>query len=109
MQKRGQWMLLFLLLAGACQGPEVLQGLDQSRWKADKLGCQQDRTSMVSILSEQKNTLLGLGQQGVLKILGKPDKRELYTKSQQFFIYFLHQLRTLRAALKNEFSFAYLV
>ena len=44
---------------------------------------------MVTQLNEQREKLKGLSEDGILKLLGKPDQNELYKRNQKFFYYFV--------------------
>jgi hypothetical protein len=67
----------------------VLEGIDAVKWKEDKNGCKQVRSSMKKAVDREKEKLLSLNQMQVVKLLGLPDQNELSTRNQKFFFYFL--------------------
>ena len=82
--------LCLLLLFFSCKkNLPALEGIDKTRWEADKNGCGNVRTSMRAAIDEQKEKLLALDQMQIVKLLGRPDQNELTTRNQKFFYYFL--------------------
>lgn len=74
----------------ACDKPlPQLENMDLTKWRNDKNGCSGDRIDMLVSLTSQKDKLKGLSEDGILKLLGKPDQNELYKRNQKFFYYFL--------------------
>jgi len=84
-------LFVFILLACfACDKPlPQLENMDLEIWRKDKNGCHGDRANMVTQLNEQREKLKGLSEDGILKLLGKPDQNELYKRNQKFFYYFV--------------------
>jgi hypothetical protein len=84
-------LFVFILLACfACGKPlPQLKNIDLTKWRDDKNGCKGDRANMLSSLSEQKDKLKGLSEEGIQKLLGRPDQNELYKRNQKFFYYFV--------------------
>src|SRR5690606_38740330 len=83
------WMML-LLMAASCGKPlPVLDNIDLKKWKDDPNACREERTGMVNALREQKSKLLGLSEMDIIKLLGKPDQNELYTRNQKFYHYYI--------------------
>jgi hypothetical protein len=82
--------VFILIICFACTKPlPQLENMDMARWRKDKNGCNGDRANMLSPLIEQKDELKGLSEDGIQKLLGKPDQNELYKRNQKFFYYFL--------------------
>ena len=82
--------VFILLTCFACGKPlPELENMDMTAWRKDKNGCLGDRARMIAPLTEQKNKLKGLSEDGILKLLGKPDQNELYKRNQKFFYYFV--------------------
>ncbi|NJM94487.1 MAG: hypothetical protein HC842_07350 [Cytophagales bacterium] len=74
----------------ACNSKQPqLAGVDLERWKSDPHGCQGLRKALLPVLWEQKNQTLGLSQNQVKALLGKPDRHELYERNQKFFLYYV--------------------
>jgi len=86
---------LFTLLLLSCGKPlPTLDDVDLQAWKNDKLGCLGKRDGMFNPLEKQKEKLLGLSEQDVIALLGKPDENELYKRNQKFYYYFLQPAKT---------------
>lgn len=82
--------LISLLFFSGCDKPlPSLEGMDLRRWKQDKNACHEIRRSMREALDSEKDKLLSLTQMQVVKLLGKPDENELYSRNQKFFYYYV--------------------
>lgn len=82
--------LFLFLFCFSCDKPlPELKGIDAVKWKEDKNGCNQVRSSMKSAIDREKGKLLALNQVQIVKLLGQPDRNELSTRNQKFFFYFL--------------------
>ncbi|MCB0496299.1 MAG: hypothetical protein KDC79_09195 [Cyclobacteriaceae bacterium] len=82
------YFFTLVLILQSCSKPAIeLSDFDQQKWIQDKDGCNETRKSIVGTLLEQKSKLLGAEQVQITKLLGKPDKLELYERSQFFLIY----------------------
>jgi len=84
----------FLLLAitvvfCSCGSGILLEGFDSDTWKNDPNGCKGDRQKMAGVFQSQKELLMGLSEADLKEILGKPDKQELFVRSQKFFAYYI--------------------
>ena len=82
-------LLVIMVLLGSCGPAVVLEGFDETSWKNDPNGCKGARSEMMAVFQTQKDKLKGLYEPDLKKVLGKPDKTELYIRSQKFFIYYL--------------------
>jgi hypothetical protein len=78
-----------LLLISCGKDIPTLDGIDLSIWKNDKFGCDGKRFPMVNQLKTEKEKLLSLDESGIIKVLGRPDRNELFKRNQKFFQYFL--------------------
>lgn len=82
---------IFLLGLGAfligCSETIELEGFDKEVWESDKNGCGGSRKAISEVVMSQKDKLLGLEQKQLIEMLGRPDKYELYKRSQYFFVY----------------------
>ncbi len=79
---------LYLLSFFGCKQVEKLDEVDIKIWKNDKLACKNERKNMVKPIVNQKEKLKGLGQNAIMKLLGKPDYQELQGRNQRTYIYF---------------------
>lgn len=80
-----------ILLMPACsgqKGPEV-KGFDSKSWMDDPNGCTGQRREQVRDLEPKLKQLKGLNNQEIMRVLGKPDRNELYKRNQKFFIYYI--------------------
>ena len=73
----------------SCKQNVTIEGLDKDNWKADKNGCNGTRMDMKPVLESNLEKIKGLDQEEIQELLGKPDKNELYKRSQKFFVYYL--------------------
>jgi outer membrane protein assembly factor BamE (lipoprotein component of BamABCDE complex) len=82
--------LLALLLFSSCGQPlPTLENFDVKIWEQDKNACSGKRTLMTDALSKQKEKLLALSENQIVRLLGRPDHNELYKRNQKFYYYFL--------------------
>jgi hypothetical protein len=65
-----------------------IQGFHTREWKEDRNGCKGIRHEMLQIILNSKEKLLGLSEQKIMHILGNPDRNDLYTRHQKFYIYY---------------------
>ncbi len=83
-------LLGYALLFCFCTNPlPKIKTIDLSRWKADRHGCSGYRSTTAAELLSQKEKLLGLTENQILELLGKPDAVELYRRNQKFYYYSL--------------------
>ena len=86
-------ILFFLMpfMIVTCQSKEIppIEGFESYVWKRDKYGCGSERLVMVDTLIAQRDKLLQLTEQEVIRLLGQPDARDLYVRNQKFLIYLL--------------------
>ena len=85
---RNIFMVLLVALV-SCQQRVTIEGLDKTLWIADKNGCNGARMNMKPALEKGLEKIKGLDQEAIKELLGKPDKNELYKRSQKFFVYYL--------------------
>jgi hypothetical protein len=81
-------VLIFILFS--CNKPlPTLEKIDLQAWKDDKNACSGKRTSMLDGMNSQTAKLVGLSEQEVIAMLGRPDQNELYKRNQKFYSYFI--------------------
>lgn len=78
-----------LAITTGCTGALDVGGIDLVNWKNDRYGCKGLRIQDVDEIRKIKNTFLSKNNQELIKTFGRPDRVELASKSQSFFIYFL--------------------
>ena len=81
--------ILLLMIAGACTSTIEIDNFDKEAWKQDNLGCQGVRDQLSYPLFSQKEKLKEHHPRAIKKLLGSPNKTELYSRNQQFFIYYI--------------------
>lgn len=82
------YSLFVFMLLSSCQKEVKIEGFDNEAWKKDQNGCSGIRNEKVDFLKQKKEQLLGLREQQVVQLLGRPDRKELYKRGQKMFIYF---------------------
>ncbi|MBX2963257.1 MAG: hypothetical protein KF687_12145 [Cyclobacteriaceae bacterium] len=86
-----KWLSVAIVLLVGCGNPlPQLEGIDAERWKNDKNGCLNQRSSMKEAIAQQKEKLLALNEKQIIRLLGKPDQNELYKRNQKFYSYYIH-------------------
>jgi outer membrane protein assembly factor BamE (lipoprotein component of BamABCDE complex) len=80
------FVLIFIL--GACKSEPTLADFNQERWKKDRNACLNLRKDLIKSLFAQKDKIKGLGQNQIMRLLGRPDYQELYNRNQRFYVYF---------------------
>lgn len=70
-----------------CANTVELTGFNAENWKNDANGCNGDRLKTIDALIANKEKLRGLNQTDIVALIGKPDRNELYKRSQKFFEY----------------------
>lgn len=79
----------FCFLFSACSEPVDIEGFDSEAWKKDILACGGERIKMQQDVLSIREELEGLSPRQVISVLGRPNKEELYKRSQKFFVYYL--------------------
>jgi len=99
-----KWLLLSVVcIVFSCGKPlPDLSPIDLAQWKEDKNGCKNIRTSYLAQLTEQKDELKGLSEGDIIKLLGRPDRNELYKRNQKFYYYDLEPGKSCDSTLTNQ-------
>lgn len=79
---------LLLLTIGGCSDP-LPTGVDSVAWKANYQSCTGDRLAAWVDFKSTKERFIGVSEQSVLKVLGMPDRQELYLRNQRIFYYYI--------------------
>jgi len=88
-KKNAKIIFLFAMLVACGKPLPTLEGIDLKQWKDDRNGCNHFREKSIDKLVPQKDKLLGLSEDDVISLLGRPDQNELYKRNEKFFKYFL--------------------
>lgn len=85
--------ILFLSLASIISyctpDPIDIPNFDETLFQADRRGCHGERAQMKEIITQIDTALKGLSQKQVQATLGKPDRHELASRSQKYFVYYI--------------------
>ena len=79
------YFLLIFLISGCNAEKQV--SFDNDSWKTDINGCMKIRIGIYKEIIESQNEILGLTNKEIIRILGNPERNELYRRNQKFFIY----------------------
>ena len=84
----GIFLSAVLLLACAPPVPEI-PGFSPAAWTADPQGCTGKRMELAAALKAGIPLLLAQPEPGIMAVLGKPERVELYKRNQKLFHYYL--------------------
>jgi hypothetical protein len=73
----------------SCSQKPILQGFDSQKWQEDANGCNSHRIALADEVLHRKAELVGLGQNEIVEIFGKPNRHELYSRNKKAFVYFV--------------------
>jgi len=82
-------VLIFAATFGCGKSLPELENLNLTDWKNDKNGCATYRSQHIEEIKTQKEKLLALNEAQIIKLLGRPDRNELYKRNQKFYQYYL--------------------
>ena len=102
------WVLFLGILLVSCTSSIELTEFSAEDWKSDRNGCLGKRGPMLESVMSQKEQILGKAEHDVLKIMGRPDKNELYRRQQKFYIYYLEPGPLCEESLEASDSASYL-
>ena len=77
------------LCFGCSQENPTIEGYNEYVWKRDTYGCKGERGQMVEAVLGARDVILGMREAQVLRLLGKADEQEMYSRNQKFLIYYL--------------------
>ena len=78
------------ILIISCGSEPILQGFDNQKWQEDKDGCDKQRITLTDEIVNRKDELVGLNQNEITAIFGKPNRHELYSRNKKAFVYFVN-------------------
>lgn len=82
-------IIVLAIFSGCGKDVPTLEGFDLKQWRKDKNACGTYRTENLSQIQSQKEKLLALKEMQVIRLLGRPDRNELYKRNQKFYYYYL--------------------
>jgi hypothetical protein len=80
--------LAFVIIL-SCSNEPILQGFDSQIWQEDKDGCDKQRITLADEVINRKAELLGLNQNEITAVFGKPNRHELYSRNKKAFVYYV--------------------
>ena len=84
--------LLLLVLSTmmlGCQSSIDIEDFDEEAFQSDPNGCKGVRAAMKESLFAADAQFKSLTQEEIYTTLGKPDRQELATRSQKYFVYYV--------------------
>ena len=82
-------LLPFLLLLLSCHSAVDIENFDEAAFRSDPNGCTGARAGMKESLFAADRYFKGLTQEEIYTTLGKPDRQELATRSQKYYVYYV--------------------
>ncbi|MGB3851539.1 MAG: hypothetical protein WA958_16345 [Tunicatimonas sp.] len=85
-------LLLFAVLPAllfGCHSSIDIENFDEAAFRGDTNGCAGERAGMKEELFAADRHLKGLTQEEIWATLGKPDRQELATRSQKYYVYYV--------------------
>ena len=83
-----QFIFFFILLPG-CHSPVDIDNFDEAAFRSDPEGCLGIRANMKDLLFAADTHFKSLSQEAIYATLGKPDRQELASRSQKYFVYYI--------------------
>ena len=78
-----------LLAVSSCKDKASSFDFDTPSWKKDLYGCNGQRAAMVEKIKTIKPELIGLNEQDIISIFGKPNKEQLSSRGSKTFYYYI--------------------
>lgn len=95
-------VLVFLMCACSSEPPVSVEEFNYPAWQQDKRACSQTREALWQDLRKVKSKLIGLNEMEVVAVLGKPDKRSLFSRNQKAALYYLDPAPDCKTAHTGE-------
>ncbi|WMJ74239.1 hypothetical protein RCC89_13835 [Cytophagaceae bacterium ABcell3] len=82
-------LLLFCsIIFCSCGSTPEIEGFSKEAWANDIKGCNNHRGDLVKLLLENKESLKGVSDKNLFKLLGKPDMQRYYERGKKSYLYF---------------------
>ena len=101
-------IIIIGMIMQSCTSSIEINGFSSKEWKSDRNGCKRMRTSSIEYLMDSKENIMGQSEHNVLQLLGRPDKNELLTRQQKFYIYYLEPGPLCNQSIQASDSASYL-
>ncbi len=80
-------ILFFLSLS--CKEKKEIEGFNTSAWSLGKMGCEGQRSEQVNLILNNKKEWLGLDDDEIVELLGRPERSYYYERNVRAFGYYL--------------------
>lgn len=77
------------LYLASCKEKKVIQGFDSLAWKTSKMGCEGNRLAKVNLILTNKKEWLGIDDDEIVELLGRPERSYYYERNVRAFGYYL--------------------
>jgi hypothetical protein len=82
---------VFWLTSACNQTPLSEEEFNATAWKNDQNGCLGERVKLADDLEKSREKIMGMSENQIRRLLGSPDKVQLFERSQKFYIYFIEK------------------
>ena len=96
------FLLAFIFSITGCDHLTSIDDFDTESWISDQNGCKGERLKQYKVLLGHQEDLLGLNNKQMIKLLGMPERNELYQRNQKFFIYYITPATICRSEYQGE-------
>ncbi|PWJ56653.1 hypothetical protein CLV98_111147 [Dyadobacter jejuensis] len=81
--------ILITVMLGCSSPPDTLGGLNLKAWRADRGGCNNERSQLVEAFKGEEEQLKGRFIDDIGALLGRPDIHQLGERNIKLYVYFL--------------------
>jgi len=99
---RAYYLVVIFGIIFSCSSKTEIENFNRQRWIDDAGGCKNLRGSEIKNLLAHKSEILGLSENQIETLLGKPDERDLYVRTQKFMVYYAAPGRNCGDTTKSE-------
>jgi len=89
MQMYKNLLVISFLFMLSCNPGAELQGFDSQRWQEDENGCNGQRIELADEIINRKSEIMGLNENEISAVFGKPNRHELYSRNKKAYVYFI--------------------
>lgn len=83
------FLLLFFFTTCNNKKLPTIENFDTSIWVDDKFACNNERPKLLKALVKNKDKIIGLSQNQILQLLGKPEIRDMQKRGIRHYVYFV--------------------
>ncbi|MCP9769402.1 hypothetical protein EGI22_15970 [Lacihabitans sp. LS3-19] len=85
------FLLVLILQACSYSKPLEIEGFENQSFKNDRGGCEGKRMPALKILKQNRDIILTISENEILKTFGRYDYQMLDKKNEKFFVYFFEK------------------